>query len=163
MVEILPDSLDELAGLYWFVQKAIQERTITDWVEADLSAAQLKTLFLVTFKKPSNVNHLSSLLGVGQPTASHLVEKLVQVGLLERSENPQDRRSVQVRTSAAGQELVRRLWQGRREFLRSWLERLNSNEIDALWKGLSALQQIAMADSPEQIEQQTQGIKSPII
>jgi DNA-binding MarR family transcriptional regulator len=163
MVEILPDSLDELAGLYWFVQKAIQERTVTDWVEADLSAAQLKTLFLVAFKKPATVNHLSSLLGVGQPTTSHLVEKLVQVGLLERCENPQDRRSVHVHTSAAGQELVRRLWQGRREFLRAWLERLNSDEINALWKGLSALQQIALADSPEQIEQQKQGIKSPII
>ena len=151
MAEIQPDTLDELTGLYWFVQKAIQERTVADWVDAELSAAQLKTLFLVVFKKPSTVSGLSDLLGVGQPTASHLVEKLVQAGLLERTENPQDRRSVQVRPTEAGQELVRRLWQGRRDFLRSWLKRLSSRDMSALWEGLSALQQIALTDAPEQI------------
>ncbi len=154
MPEFQPDSLDELTGLYWYVQKAIQEHTVSDWVDAELSAAQLKTLFLVVFRQPSSVNHLSAMLGVGQPTASHLVEKLVQAGLLERIENPQDRRSVQVKETGAGQELVRRLWQGRREFLRSWLERLSAHEISALWEGLSALQKIALADAPDQIRQQ---------
>jgi DNA-binding MarR family transcriptional regulator len=108
MPEFQPDSLDELTGLYWYVQKAIQEHTVSDWVDAELSAAQLKTLFLVVFKQPSTVNHLSAMLGVGQPTASHLVEKLVQAGLLERIENPQDRRSVQVRETDAGQEQIGR-------------------------------------------------------
>jgi len=153
MPEFHPDSLDELTGLYWYVQKAIQERTVSNWVDAELSAAQLKTLFLVVLKQPCTVNRLSTMLGVGQPTASHLVEKLVQAGLLERMENPQDRRSVHVRATDAGQELVRRLWQGRRDFLRSWLERLTAQEIHALREGLSALQRIALADAPEQIGQ----------
>src|SRR5271157_2557101 len=144
MSELRPSySLDELTGLYWYVQKAIQERTVSEWVESDLSAAQLKTLFLVVFKKPPTVNQLSTLLGVGQSTASHLVEKLVNAGFLERVENPQDRRSVQVNATEAGEGLVRRLWQGRREVLRSWLEHLSAHQVGALWEGLSALQQMA--------------------
>ncbi|HLY27830.1 MAG TPA: MarR family transcriptional regulator [Aggregatilineales bacterium] len=154
MHEIHPDELDELAGLFYFIQGAVQERTASEWIRSDLSAAQFKTMFVVFTRGPLSVTEISEMLEVGQPTASHLVEKLVQAGLVERIENPQDRRAVQVRTLPAGEELANSLWRGRREFMRSWLQRLSDEDAEALRKGLTALQRVALQDAADRIERE---------
>jgi DNA-binding MarR family transcriptional regulator len=152
MTQIPQGELRELAGLFYFVQGAIQERTAPIWIRSDLSAAQLKTMFVVFTSGPLSVKEISEMLEVGQPTASHLVEKLVQAGLVERVENPEDRRAVQVRTLAAGEDLAYSLWRGHGEFLVNWLQRLAPQETEALQKGLLALQRVVLEEASERIE-----------
>ena len=89
------------------------------------------------------MNRIAEYLGVGQPTASHLVDKLVRQGFADRSESPIDRRVTLVRLTSQGEDLVRRLYQGGEEQYRAWVRTLNGEERKNLLSGLLALARAA--------------------
>jgi DNA-binding MarR family transcriptional regulator len=84
------------------------------------------------------VMQIAKHLGVGEPTASHLVDKLVQAGLVDRSEDPMDRRRAIVRLSLAGEELIEKLL-GWEEFLGGWLHKVPEEDLSLFRHGLSAI------------------------
>jgi len=85
------------------------------------------------------VNRVAEYLGVGQPTASHLVDKIVRQGFADRSESPTDRRVTLVRLTPKGEDLVRRLYQGGEDQYRAWVRELTDEERKKLLSGLQAL------------------------
>ncbi|HEU5382896.1 MAG TPA: MarR family winged helix-turn-helix transcriptional regulator [Ktedonobacteraceae bacterium] len=91
-----------------FIQ-ALQKRSTARWIHLDLSVAQVKTLLAIRDLKTSNIEQIASMLGVSQPTASHLVERVVQHELVLRTQDRQDRRRVVVRLTQAGEELLHHL------------------------------------------------------
>ncbi len=84
--------------------------------------------------------------GVGQPTASHLVDRLVQNGLVVRTEDPLDRRRTLAELSPEGIELIERLRQVRLEALQRWLVQLDDTALAALHLGFRALADVAEAE-----------------
>src|SRR5918912_3223383 len=115
------------------------------WLQLDLTMAQLKGLFALA-DSPMTIGQLAEALGSGKPAASILVERLVQLGLVERAEDPLDRRRTIARVTARGEELVARLRQGGRERLRTWLSRLDDEDLAALVQGLQALATVASGE-----------------
>src|SRR2546423_12566088 len=83
------------------------------WLQLDLTMAQLKGLFALA-DSPMTIGQLADALGSGKPAASILVERLVQLALVERAEDPLDRPRTIARVTPQGEELVARLRQGRR-------------------------------------------------
>jgi DNA-binding MarR family transcriptional regulator len=76
------------------------------FIELNLTLAQLRTLYLVAATGPMRMSELATRLGTAPSTASGVVEGLVTLGLLERLEDPADRRQVLVQaTSGAGTRL----------------------------------------------------------
>ena len=108
-----------------------------------MTMAQIKALFTISQGEAVPVNRIAEYLGVGQPTASHLVNKLVRQGLADRSESPTDRRVTLVRLTSQGEDLVRRLYRGGEEQYRSWVNQLTEKERKDLLSGLQALARIA--------------------
>jgi DNA-binding MarR family transcriptional regulator len=125
------------------VLRALQTATAPVWVELDLSMAQLKTLFVLSSTGPAPIGQVAESLGISLPTASHLVERLVQAGLAERTEDQLDRRRTLARLSPQGVGLSERLRQGSRDRLHDWLARLGGEDRAALLRGLRALQRAA--------------------
>jgi len=80
--------------------------SIPAWIDLQLTLPQLRTLFAVAHNKTSSVMRIAGYCGIGKPTASHLVDKLVQAGLVDRREDPEDRRRAVIRLSAAGERLI---------------------------------------------------------
>ena len=78
-------------------------------------------------------------LGIGQPTASHLLDRLVQAGLAQRVEQSTDRRYTLASLTSSGETMVRRLRQGRMDRLHSLLAQLDEEDLAALRQGLEAL------------------------
>jgi DNA-binding MarR family transcriptional regulator len=113
------------------------------WVELDLSMAQLKTLVVIADAGALSIGQAAEALGITLPTASHLVERLVKAGLVERAEDPVDRRRALARVTSAGDELLRGLRSGSREQLRAWLGQLNDDDLLALTRGLRVLERAA--------------------
>ncbi|HEU5384038.1 MAG TPA: MarR family transcriptional regulator [Ktedonobacteraceae bacterium] len=74
-----------------------------------MSLAQVKTLLAIRDLKSSNIEQRASMLGVSQPTASQLVERVVQREQALRTQDPQDRRRVVVRLTQAGEELLQHI------------------------------------------------------
>ena len=114
----------------------------------DLTMAQLKTLIVLADDGPLSISQVAEALGVGLPTASHLVDRLVKANLARREEDPTDRRRALTRLSDEGAEVIDRLRQGSQDQLRHWLVALTDDDLGALAQGLRALVQAAEAARP---------------
>jgi DNA-binding MarR family transcriptional regulator len=117
--------------------RVLQTRTAPVWLELDLTLPQLKTLFTLADLGPAPIGQIGEALQIGQPTASHLVKRLVQAGLATRAEDPLDRRRTLAHLTPAGKELVGRL-QGAYQ-LDQLLVLLPAADLRALLRRLRAL------------------------
>lgn len=113
--------------------------TAAEWLDLDLSISQLKALAVLIHEQPVTVGALADRLGLGMSGGSHLVDRLVQERLVERSEDPDNRRRTLLRLTPDAEALVRRLRQGRAEQLRRYLRRMAEEDLAALQRGLCAL------------------------
>ena len=112
------------------------------WLHLDLTMGQLKALFALANGDAMTVSQLGRSLGLGAPAASILVERLVQSGLVNRSDDPDDRRRTWVRLSGSGSEIVAQLRQGGRGLLEEWLGAMSAADLDALARGMRGLMQV---------------------
>jgi len=143
------DALEPMVEQYFSIVQTLLSTTLTDWLKLELSMAQLKVLFTLAHEPLATVGRVAEAIGIGLPTASHLVERLVQAGLVERSENPADRRYTLVQLTLQGEQVVGRLRQGQRDHLCAWLLQLTSEECSMLQHGIQALARVAEASSSE--------------
>ncbi len=65
----------------------------------DLSMAQVQMLMTVRASEDVTISHLAAKLQVSPPSASNMVDRLVEKGVLLRERSEQDRRKVVVRLS----------------------------------------------------------------
>ncbi len=135
-------ALCEVSKLFLRCLNDLQRTSKQDWQSLDLTMAQLKVLVTLGLDGAVAISHLAEALGITQPTASHLVERLVQAGLAERVEDPTDRRYTLAHLTESGMTIARRLWQGRLEYLQSRLAQLHPQDLAALQQGLDALNHV---------------------
>ena len=74
------------------------------------------------------ISDLSEHLEITNAATSQLVEKLVQAGLLERAEDPHDRRAKQVSLTPAGEEIVTKAIAERSRWVDELAEALTAEE-----------------------------------
>ena len=133
------------------LMRAVHAAATPFWLELDISLAQIKTLFALAQNEPASMGSLAAALGISISDASRLVERLVQVGLADRSDDRADRRRAQIRLTAQGQSLVLRLRQGRRERFTSWLSELTDDELATVAAGLAALSRVATTSEQKRV------------
>ena len=129
------------------ISRAISASSRQIWVELDLSMAQLKTLITLYDAGALPIGQIAEALGIGQPTASHLVDRLVQSGYIDRTEDQIDRRRTLAELSPAGNELVEKLREVRVEPMQRWLAQLDDATLAALHMGIVALAATAKAET----------------
>jgi DNA-binding MarR family transcriptional regulator len=116
-------------------------------LDIDVTMLQLKTLLILSSAAGSEdpggmrVSDLARWLEVSAATASTLLDRLVDRGLVERREDPQDRRQHRCRASSGGQELVRRFYEGTQAQSRELLAVLSDAELDSILAALKILTQ----------------------
>jgi len=90
-----------------FLRRSVREfmRTMKD---AGLSASQLNTMMRLHYRGSCAISEVGDDLGVTPAAASQMVERLVQQGLIERGEDPQDRRLRPIRLTPHGKALIAR-------------------------------------------------------
>src|SRR5690348_12234688 len=108
----------------------------------DLTMGQFRALTVLAQEEPLAVGALAERLGTGGPSASRMVDRLVNDGLVERWDDPDDRRRALVRLTARGRESMAHLHQGRQVFRQRMLKliaRLPDQDMAKLHAGLAAL------------------------
>lgn len=135
------DELMDQIGDY--AREVVQEvgiATTPEWLRLELGMAQLKGLFvLAAASAPMTVGALAQALHIQLPGASHVADRLVQLGLAERNEDSEDRRRTLVRLAERGKALVTQLREGRRDLMNAWMMTLADDDLEALHRGLGAL------------------------
>lgn len=115
-----------------------------------LTMQQLKVLTLVAAERDRATGHgLAETLGVSVATMSGLVDRLVEHGMVRRSDDPDDRRIRRLSVTDAGSSTLRSLISSGNRMPPQGLDRLSDDDLRALVQGLVALDR-AMAELSQQ-------------
>ena len=103
---------------------AFMHRSMRGWnhyaKSTGLSMPQVSILMQLYHKGPCGMSEISERFDISAAAASQLVDKLVQAGYLQRTEDPSDRRAKLLALSATGSELIEK---GNKERYR-WMDHL---------------------------------------
>jgi DNA-binding MarR family transcriptional regulator len=131
--------IDEVLATQTALLRALHDRPVPAWLSLDLTIGELKALFLLFHAGPTPIGRLGATLGLGRPAASHLVDALVQHGLVERREDLSDRRRTLAQLAPTAQTLMGEQLTGDRERFAGWLRQLGPDDLASLTRGLRAL------------------------
>ena len=124
-------------------------RSMHDFVrlrkESGLSMSQLSTLFRLHHAEECGVTDIGEHLGITNAAASQMVDRLVGDGLLERSEDPDDRRAKIITLTPKGSNLIQDSINSRRRWMEALTNNLTYDEQEAISAALTKLTDAALA------------------
>jgi DNA-binding MarR family transcriptional regulator len=133
--------------------------TLRDWVEVSmqrsmhafiryarssaLSFSQVNSLFRLYHHGTSPVNDLADHLGISMPAVSQLLAPLEETGLIQRTEDPNDRRVKQIALTEKGTLFVKDSMRARHAWLDDLSHLLSDDEKDQILPALQLLTRCA--------------------
>jgi len=116
--------------------------------ENSISMSQFGALGYIS-KGSGGVSDVGEDLGITSAAASQMLERLVQQGLILRSEDPHDRRVKQICLTEKGKQLLEGVWQLRERWLGDLAGTLSQDEQEKVTAALTIL-----IEKNHQLEQQ---------
>ena len=123
-------------------------RAIRQHGAAGLTPSQMSALATVESSGPVRISHLASQESVGAPAATRVVASLEELGLLQRADDPDDKRACLVELTDEGRRMIEDLWNERTLGISSRLTALNAHEREILEEALPVLEKIARDAHP---------------
>ena len=130
--------IQEIVELERQVGRIIGQHAHIIWIDSGLTLTQLRSLFLIANKGSTNFRKLAQALGVTPSNVTGIVDRLVEQGLVSRTQNPEDRREMTLQATDKGQALVSNLREVGIKHMTHILSLLNLEGLSSLAKGLSA-------------------------
>lgn len=106
-----------LTELYGLVSRREGAGALQIMSESGLTLPQIAALHALRWGGPMSIGRLVEQIRLSASATSHLVDRLVEKGLVDRSEDPDDRRQKRVAVTESGIDLVERLGQARHQEL----------------------------------------------
>jgi len=118
---------------------AIAHQWVAEGPRERAERGRRKLLSAIAGKEPATLNDVAKVIGRGAPAVSRSVDALVRAGLVERTQDPNNRRRLALRLTQAGRDqLGKRIAGG--AALKSKLERLAHSELRALERAIEILE-----------------------
>ncbi len=109
-------------------------------VDLDVSFSQARTVFVLAhLGEPVPISEIARRLGFSQAAAGRNVDQLVRLGVLERQENPDDRRVKLISLSPRGAEIADAHIEQKRRAVRTVTERLPDEDSRRLTEALQPI------------------------
>ena len=145
--------VQHIVGLAEDLQHIVRPVLPLAWSTVDLTMSQLKVVLLLYSQGPAHMSRLATALGVSLPTATGIVDRLVERGLVMREEYPGDRRLVVIRLSEHGEGLILRVWEDFKLNLTDLLQAAEPEDLTVLAHGLDIIRGLAAqrAAAPEEM------------
>ena len=109
---------------------------------ADLSPSLISALATIDRHGPLTPSELAAHERVQRPTATRVLARLENAGLVDRSPDPADRRSALISASAAGRTLLRRQRSRKNQYLARGLATLDPDEVATLERAALILERM---------------------
>jgi DNA-binding MarR family transcriptional regulator len=107
-----------------------------EFTEVAITMAQAKLVYVVMAAGSLHLSELAARLGIGASSASEQVDRLVDSGLLERRDEPTDRRQVVVTATTKANDLFERFRELNQGQLRRLLCHLDSDELAVIARSI---------------------------
>ncbi len=108
----------------------------------DLSPSQTAALSTIDCSGPLTPSELAALERVQRPTATRIVARLEEEGLVERAADPADGRSFIVSATSEGRALIRKLRTRKNAYLARRLRDLDTEEVATLARAAEILERL---------------------
>ena len=109
---------------------------------AELSPSQTAALATIERHGPLAPSRLAELERIKRPTVTRVLQRLEEEGLVERSEDPNDRRSAVVRVTKDGAALLKKLRSRKNAYLARRLRELPDEDVAALERAAEVLERL---------------------
>ena len=119
-----------------------------DLLSLDITMPQMKILVILYVTGPRRMSDVASELDVTLPTATSLVERLVEKRYVERETNPDDRRVVLCHLSEAGEQVIKHIWQTAGKRSRELLQAMDVSKLEMFAEALQAMHETALVERP---------------
>ena len=132
------DELYEALGEFFQRVFSLAESSSMDrMIELDVSFTQARTMFLLAHTDgPLAINAIATQLGLSVAATGRTIDQLVKLGIVERQENPDDRRVKLVSLSPTGFEVADQQIEQKRQAVRKFVDRLSATEAENLTQAL---------------------------
>ena len=118
---------------------AVTHQWVSEGPAERTERARRKLLAAIAEKEPATLNDVARSIGRGAPAVSRSVDTLVRAGLVERTQDPNNRRRLALRLTQSGRDqMTARIAGG--SALRGKLERLAHSELRALERAIEILE-----------------------
>lgn len=111
--------------------------------DSGLSMVQFNVLFRLYYTGFCGVSEIGEHLSVTNAAASQLVDRLVGQGILQRTEDTEDRRVKKITLSPRGRQLVEEAIEARRSWMEQLTAALSESEQESIGRALVALTEAA--------------------
>ena len=147
---------EDVAKILMDWSSAFMRRSMHDFMNytraAGISMAQINVLMWLYYHKSCEVMQLEEVMQVSRPAASQMVERMVQQGLVIRTESPTDRRARLVNLSERGKMVVEDGIAARRKWISELVETFSPEQKVSAAKVLKMLNEHALEIDPGPLE-----------
>ena len=125
-----------------FTNRSMRD-TMQFWKESGLSMPQISTLIRLHYRGACGISEMGNHLGVTNAAASQIVDRLVHLGYLERTEDQTDRRMKQLTLTSKGNALIQKSLEARRRWLEDLVKALTPEQQAEIADALARLTETA--------------------
>ncbi|MFC2028722.1 MarR family winged helix-turn-helix transcriptional regulator [Chloroflexota bacterium] len=123
--------------------KVFMHRSMSDFKnfmqETGLSFSHVNILMRLFHGRTSGVSEIGNQMGITNAAASQTVDRLVQMGLIVRTENPDDRRAKRLELTPKGRGLIEKGIHVQSQWVETLTARLSTHELDMITTSLTIL------------------------
>jgi DNA-binding MarR family transcriptional regulator len=145
--DTLVQSKEELTDRFVELVEAINQQfhsrvpgDLTEWPELELTMPQMRIMCLLR-QGSQRMGTVASVLGSSLSSATSMVDRLLDKGLVERMPDPDDRRVVRCRLTPKGSGEVERFWRIERRSIVQMVEPLTAAELQSVVQAIELLYQ----------------------
>ena len=136
-------SSDHLTDILRLWAEVFMHRSMRDFQrftrESGLSMSQLNALFRIYHGGACGISDIGEHLGVTSAASSQMIDRLVQLDLLQRSEDPLDRRNKSLTLTEKGRAIIGESIEARRRWLEDLTRTLTPDQQAAIASALTTL------------------------
>jgi DNA-binding MarR family transcriptional regulator len=107
--------------------------------KSGISMSQITAMIKLNKNSVCGVTDLGDELGISSAAASQLLDRMVQQGSVERTEDPADRRSKRLVLTDEGRKTLKETMNARQEWVRALASSLNEEELNQVAETLAIL------------------------
>jgi DNA-binding MarR family transcriptional regulator len=108
----------------------------------DLTVPQFRTLAFVNRNKGSSLCEVADHMGLTPPSASTLVDGLIERSMMTREEHPDDRRRVRLAVTSRGQAILEASTRGTMTYLAKKLNSISADDREVIVKAMETLRSV---------------------
>ena len=139
--EILDELSDELGSLFPLIFKNLM-RFGGENKDLEMSRIHMDIMFILNRFGQLTMSDIANRLFISKPYNTLLVDKLIELGLVERLPNPKDRRIINIRLTEKGLGYLNEFKKSNKENIKRRLSVLKPGELKQLLSSLQNIKEI---------------------